>query len=89
MHFAMIQRQQLLSLVGVTEMSWIKYWIWFYSSSFLAFLYPLLNKLYPFTELSRVQSLVGSRKWDVFTLYHRKMDDHNARAFKYGMGRQS
>lgn len=45
MHFATIQRQQLLSSVGVTEMSWIKYWIWFYSSSFLPFLYPRLNKL--------------------------------------------
>lgn len=32
--------------------------------------------------------MVGSREWDVFAPDRRRMDDNNARAFKYGMGRQ-
>ena len=30
--------------------------------------------------------MVSGRKWDVFTSHQRGMDDHNAKAFKHGVG---
>lgn len=32
--------------------------------------------------------MVGSRERDVFAPYRGRMDDNNARTFKYGMGRK-
>lgn len=41
-----------------------------------------------YAELRWLQHVAGSRKRDVPTSYNGRMDDNNARKFKYGLGRQ-